>query len=576
MNTLDYIVLVGTLVGIAIYGIVKTRGKRDLHDYLKGKGNTPWFVIGLSIMATQASAITFLSTPGQGYESGIGFVQNYFGAPLALLVIAAVFLPIFRRLDVYTAYEYLSSRFDMKTRILGAVLFLVQRGIGAGITIYAPAIVLSTVMGWSLSATIISTGMVVVIYTAMGGSDAVNLTQKYQIGVIFAGMITAFFILVAKLPAWMSFSDALTVAGGMNKLEAVSFSFSPEKRYTLWTGVFGGMFLALSYFGTDQSQVQRYLSGASLRESRLGLMFNGVFKIPLQFFILLLGALVFVFYQFERPPVFFNQAAWAQKAAGADAEKMKGIETEFAEAHAAKAEKLRAWIEAKRSGDVAQESAARAAAVAAHQRSEAARDAAKVAVSGDPKKKANDADYVFITFIVQHLPHGLIGLLVTVFFAAALSSKAGELNALGSTTIVDFYRYVVKTDASDTHYVKATKWFTALWGIAAIGVALCASLTENLIQFTNIVGSIFYGVPLGIFLVAFFLKRIGGTAVFSGALGAQALVLVLFWQLNISYLWYNVIGCFACVILAMIVQVGVGRNPNPDSNEGVAGAEAPR
>jgi SSS family solute:Na+ symporter len=568
MNTLDYIVLVGTLIGIAIYGIVKTRGRRDLHDYLKGKGNTPWVVIGLSIMATQASAITFLSTPGQGYESGLGFVQNYFGAPLALIVIAAVFLPIFRGLKVYTAYEYLSNRFDKKTRLLGAFLFLVQRGIGAGITIYAPAIVLSTVMGWSLSATIISTGLVVVIYTAVGGSDAVNLTQKYQIGVIFAGMVTAFFVLLAKLPEWLTFSDALTVAGGMNKLEAVSFSFSPEKRYTLWTGVFGGMFLALSYFGTDQSQVQRYLSGESLRESRLGLLFNGVFKIPMQFFILLLGALVFVFYQFERPPVFFNQSAWAEKATGANVEKLRAIEGEFAAAHAEKKAKLHAWIEAKHAGDAAKAEAARAEALAAHRRTEAARDAAKVAVSGDPTKKANDADYVFITFILQQLPHGLIGLLVTVFFAAALSSKAGELNALGSTTIVDFYRYVMKPGASDAHYVRATKWFTAGWGIVAIGVALSASLTENLIQFTNIVGSIFYGVPLGIFLVAFFVKRIGGTAVFCGALAAQALVLVLFWRLNISYLWYNVIGCGACMILAAVVQPFVGTEDRGRRAEG--------
>ncbi len=564
MNALDYLVLVGTLVGIALYGVLRTRGKRDLHSYLKGRGNTPWFVIGLSIMATQASAITFLSTPGQGYESGIGFVQNYFGAPLALILIAAVFLPIFRKLDVYTAYEYLSNRFDKKTRLLGAVLFLVQRGIGAGITIYAPAIVLSTVMGWSLGVTIVATGLVVVVYTALGGSDAVNLTQKYQIGVIFAGMIVAFVVLLAKLPAWLSFSDALTIAGGMDKLEAVSFSFSPEKRYTLWTGVFGGMFLALSYFGTDQSQVQRYLSGASLRESRLGLMFNGIFKIPMQFFILLLGALVFVFYQFERPPVFFNQAAWRQKATGADAAKFATIDADFGAAHAEKKNQLRAWIEAKDAGDAAKMATARAAALAAQRRAEAARDAAKVAMSGDPAKKAPDSDYVFITFIVQQLPHGLIGLLVTVFFAAALSSKAGELNALGSTTVVDFYRYVIKPGADDAHYVRATKWFTVLWGVIAIVVALCASLTENLIQFTNIVGSIFYGVPVGIFLVAFFVKRIGGSAMFWGALSAQVLVLAVYFYgqavpaHEIGYLWLNPIGAAAAMLLAAMAQPILG------------------
>ena len=315
MNLLDYLVLVGVMVGIAAYGMWRTRVQSDLHSYLKGEGNTHWLTIGLSVMATQASAITFISTPGQGYESGIGFVQNYFGAPLALIIIAAVFLPIYRRLKVYTAYEYLGRRFDAKTRLLGAGLFLIQRGLGAGITIYAPAIVLSTVMGWRLDATIICSGLLVVAYTVSGGSAAVNLTQKYQIGVIFIGMLAALVVLLVKLPAGLDFTDALAVAGGYHKLVAVDFSLDPDRRYTIWTGVLGGMFLALSYFGTDQSQVQRYLSGTSLRESRLGLMFNAVCKIPMQLFILLLGALVFVFYQFERPPVFFNQSAWHYAAA---------------------------------------------------------------------------------------------------------------------------------------------------------------------------------------------------------------------------------------------------------------------
>ncbi|HET7536331.1 MAG TPA: sodium:solute symporter, partial [Candidatus Didemnitutus sp.] len=310
MNALDYLVLLGVLVGIAAYGMWRTRGGRDLRTYLRGAGNTHWLTIGLSVMATQASAVTFLSTPGQGYESGLDFVQNYFGAPLALLVISMIFLPIYRRLNVYTAYEYLGTRFDPKTRYLGALLFLIQRGLGAGITIYAPAIVLSTVFGWRLDLTIICSGIVVVAYTVSGGSPAVNLTQKYQIGVIFVGMIAAFFVLLAKLPAGLGFGDALAVAGGFHKLEAVDFSLNPDRRYTIWSGVLGGMFLALSYFGTDQSQVQRYLAGGSLRESRLGLMFNAVFKIPMQFFILLLGTLVFVLFQFERPPVFFNQTAW--------------------------------------------------------------------------------------------------------------------------------------------------------------------------------------------------------------------------------------------------------------------------
>jgi Na+/proline symporter len=424
------------------------------------------------------------------------------------------------------------------------------------------------VFGWSLNATILSTGALVVIYTAVGGSNAVNLTQKYQIGIIFAGMITAFFVLLAKLPAWLSFPDALSVAGGLNKLEAVDFSLDPSRRYTLWTGVLGGMFLALSYFGTDQSQVQRYLSGGSLRESRLGLMFNAIFKIPMQFFILMLGAMVFVFYQFERPPVFFNQTAWAQRAAGADAGKLKAIEAEFAAAHAQKKQQIQAWIEAKHAGNAAAEATARAAVMASNQQIEKVRDAAKEAASGVPGKKANDSDYVFITFILDYLPHGLIGLLVTVFFAAALSSKAGELNALGSTTIVDVYRHVVKRDGDDAHYVRATKWFTVFWGLVAIGFALFAHLAENLIQAVNIVGSIFYGVVLGLFLVAFFVKWVRGTAVFWGAVAGQLLVFVLYAWTDISYLWFNVIGCVACMVFAVLIQAFLPRMAQMDADKG--------
>ena len=555
MNTLDYLVLVGVMVGIAVYGMWRTRAQGDLHTYLKGEGNTHWLTIGLSVMATQASAITFLSTPGQGYESGIGFVQNYFGAPLALLIIAGVFLPIYRRLKVYTAYEYLGQRFDAKTRLLGAGLFLIQRGMGAGITIYAPAIVLSTVMGWRLDLTIICSGLLVVAYTVSGGSAAVNLTQKYQIGVIFIGMLTAFVVLLVKLPAGLGFTDALVVAGGYHKLQAVDFSFDPDRRYTIWTGVLGGLFLALSYFGTDQSQVQRYLSGASLRESRLGLMFNAVFKIPMQLFILLLGALVFVFYQFERPPVFFNQAAWQYAAAHGSGDQLRQLERDFNSAHAEKQRHVTAWLAARHTGDVSAAETERTAALAANARSEAARGATKAVLrAADAATVTNDSDYVFITFILSYLPHGLIGLLVAVIFAATFSSKAGELNALGSTTVVDFYRHVIKTDATDRHYVVASKCCTAGWGFVAIGFALFANLAENLIQATNIIGSIFYGVVLGLFLVAFFLKRIGGTAVFWAAVVSQALVFLLYFTLSISYLWYNIIGCALCMVISAIIQ----------------------
>ena len=567
MNPLDYLVLVGVMVGIAVYGMWRTRSQGDLHTYLKGAGQTHWLTIGLSVMATQASAITFLSTPGQGYESGIGFVQNYFGAPLALILIAAVFLPIYRRLKVYTAYEYLGKRFDSKTRLLGAALFLVQRGLGAGITIYAPAIVLSTVMGWRLDATILCSGLLVVAYTVSGGSAAVNLTQKYQIGVIFIGMLAALVVLLLKLPAGLGFRDALAVAGGYHKLEAVDFSFDPDRRYTIWTGVLGGMFLALSYFGTDQSQVQRYLTGTSLRESRLGLMFNAVFKIPMQLFILLLGALVFVFYQFERPPVFFNQSAWHYAADHGSGDKLRQLESDFNSAHADKQQHVKAWLAARHADDLATAETERAAALAANARTEAARVATKAVLkAADAKAPTTDSDYVFITFILSYLPHGLIGLLVAVIFAATFASKAGELNALGSTTVVDFYKHVIKTDATDKHYVVASKVFTALWGFVAIGFALFANLAENLIQATNIVGSIFYGVVLGMFLVAFFLKKVGGTAVFWAAIVSQSLVFLLYATLSISYLWYNFIGCALCMVISVAIQSVIGFNrPSTDT-----------
>jgi Na+/proline symporter len=558
VNALDYLILVVALLGIAAYGIWRTRGKSDLNTYLKGAGQTGWLTIGLSVMATQASAVTFLSTPGQGYESGLGFVQNYFGAPLALIVIAAVFLPIYRRLKVYTAYEYLGHRFDRKTRLLGAGIFLLQRGLGAGITIYAPAIVLSTVMGWRLDATILCSGLLVVLYTVLGGCDAVSLTQKYQIGIIFVGMIAVFFVLLARLPAGLTLSDTLKLAGGFHKLEAVDFSMNFDRRYTIWSGLFGGMFLALSYFGTDQSQVQRYLSGGSLRESRLGLMFNAVFKIPMQFFILMLGVLIFVFYQFERPPVYFNQAAWNYQVQHGPGGRLRAIEASFNASHSEERVRLQAWLDARHAGDGAAEAAARTGLEAAHERGEAARTETRAVLrASGPRGTANDSDYVFITFILGHLPHGLIGLLVTAFFAAALSSKSGELNALGSTTTVDFYRHVINREATDAHYVAASRWFTAFWGLVAIAFALFANLTENLIQAANILGSVFYGAPLGLFLVAFFLKRVGGTAVFWAALAAQALVFALYLT-RISYLWYNVIGCAACILFSLILQAGLG------------------
>ena len=562
MNLLDWIVLLVTMVGIAAYGAWHTRHTDHLDTYLKGSKTTRWGTIGISVMATQASAITFLSIPGQGFESGIGFVQNYFGLPLALIIICAVFLPIYRKLGVYTAYEYLGRRFDGKTRLLGAGLFLLQRGLAAGVTIYAPAIILATVLGWRLDLTIIGTGLLVIVYTVTGGSAAVSLTQKWQMGVIFGGMVTAFLILLARLPDGLGFGGAAHVAGAMGKLQAVDFSFDPAKRYTLWTGLFGGLFLSLSYFGTDQSQVQRYIGGASLREGRLGLMFNALLKIPMQFFILLLGALVFVFYQFQPAPVFYNRVEWARYSSGPNGAAFRAIEEKHAALHVVKQEKIHAWLAVRERGDTVAEPAARAAMVAANAATDAVRQEAKAALTAaDPLAKTKDSDYVFIGFILAQLPHGVIGLLIAVMIAAALGSKAGELNALGTTSTIDLWRHFRPLAAHDeARNVRVAKWFTAFWGIVAIAFALFAGFSENLIEAINILGSIFYGVVLGIFLVAFFLKNVGGSAVFWAALVAQTLVIVLYNTLSISYLWYNLIGCAACMVFSLVLQA-VLRSP---------------
>ncbi len=568
MNVVDWVVLLGTMVGIAAYGSWHTRHVRSLNTYLRGNASTGWGTIGLSVMATQASAITYLSIPGQGFESGIGFVQNYFGLPLALIIVCAVFLPMYRRLNVYTAYEFLGQRFDDKTRLLGAGLFLLQRGLAAGVTIFAPAIIISTVLGWPLDLVIVFTGLLVTVYTVTGGSEAVALTHKWQMAVISVGMVTAMVVLLLRLPAGLGFTGAAHVAGALGKLQAVDFSLDPSRRYTVWTGVFGGLFLSLSYFGTDQSQVQRYIGGASLREGRLGLMFNAVLKIPMQFVILLLGALLFVFYQFAPHPVFFNQAEWRPYAQDS---RFRAIEAEHASAVAESQSAIRAWLQIRASHDGEREASARAAMVAASDRTHAIRAEAKAALlAADPRAKTKDSDYVFITFILTQLPHGAVGLLVAVMFAAALSSTASELAALGTTTTIDFWRHVRPLAAADeTRNVRVTRRFTVLWGVFAVAFALYAGFAENLIEAINILGSIFYGVLLAVFLVAFFLRRIGGSAVFFAAVTAQTLVIVMYFSFNIGYLWYNLIGCASCIAFSVALQAVLP--PRAPAGQGRAG-----
>ncbi len=585
MSPLDYVVLFGSILAIALYGVFRTRGRRDLHDYLRGKKKQSWLLIGLSVMATQASAVTFLSTPGQGYAGGLSFIQNYFAMPLALVIISAVFLPLYRKLNVYTAYEFLGKRFDTKTRLLTAMLFLLQRALGAGITIYAPAIVLSTVFGWSLSLTIIGSGLVVMAYTVAGGSDAVSQTQKYQLAVIFAGMIAAFVILMQKIPC--SLGESFALAGNLGKLNAVSFSTDLKERYTFWTGMLGGLFLMLSYFGTDQSQVQRYIAGDDLRESRLGLMFNAFFKIPMQFGILLLGVMLFVFYQFHPAPIAFNKVAWQAVPARATAVTpdfgtpvydpviytRESLDEEFRHTIDQRQKLVELWLGHRREGKSDIETI-NAIANASHTADAVSLAARKTIHASNAAISADDNDYVFIDFILDNLPHGLIGLLVAAFFAAALSSKAAELNALASTSVIDFYRAVVRQDASDRHYVVASKLFTVFWGLVAMSFALFAHMAENLIQAANIVGSIFYGVVLGVFLTAFFLRWVRGTAVFWGAVSGQLLVFIMYGTLSISYLWYNVIGCAACVLFAVLLQTVLPGDVEPRGFEPIMDHDA--
>ena len=559
MTTLDWIVLLGTMLGIAGYGAWRTRHTDHLDTYLKGSRTTGWFTIGLSVAATQASTITYLSLPGQAYENGIAFIQNYFGLPLALILVCAVFLPIYRKLGVYTAYEYLGQRFDQKTRLLGAGVFLLQRGLQSGITIYAPSIILATVFGWRLDFIIVGIGLVAIIYTVTGGSVAVSLTQKWQMAVIFGGMITAFIILLSKLP-----DHATSIAGAMGKLQAVNYAPDAQVRYTFWSGLLGGFFLSLSYFGTDQTQVQRYIGGAALREGRLGLMFNAVLKIPMQFFIVMLGALLFVFYQFQPDtPLVFNRAAWEQQVNGTHGAEFRALEEQHATLHADKLAKIQAWAAARDGGDATAEAAARTALQQAQQASESLRTEARTALAAaSPEtKRTRDSDFVFITFITTQLPSGLVGLLIAVMFASALGSKASELNALGATTTIDLWRYFRPLAVHDEQRnVHVAKWFTAFWGLFAISFALFVSFAENLIEALNIVASIFYPTLLGIFIVAFFVKRVGGTAVFWAALAAQVVVLAIFfagkaWPAHeIGYLWLNPIGCAACVLFSLIFQ----------------------
>ncbi|CAA0173770.1 sodium:solute symporter [Tenacibaculum maritimum] len=546
MELLDWIVLSITLVFIVGYGTYVTRKNASVDDYIRGGNDTKWWTIGLSVMATQASAITFLSTPGQAFHSGMGFVQFYFGLPIAMVVICMVFIPIYHQLKVYTAYEFLENRFDLKTRTLAAFLFLVQRGLAAGITIFAPAIILSAVLGWNLISLNIIIGVLVIIYTVSGGTKAVNVTQKQQMIIIFLGMLIAFYLVMQYLPKEITFVKALEIAGASGKMNVLDFSFDFSNRYTVWTGLIGGTFLMLSYFGTDQSQVQRYLSGKSARESQLGLIFNGLLKVPMQFFILLVGVMVFVFYQFNPSPLNFNPKANEAVYSSAYATTYKQLQETHQEIEQRKKELLLNGIQTNELVSIK----------ALNEQDAEVKDAAKEIIKkADASVETNDKDYVFIHFILNNLPRGLIGLLLAVILSAAMSSTASELNALASTTAIDLYKRNVAANRSEEHYVKASKWFTLGWGILAILVACVANLFDNLIQLVNIIGSIFYGNVLGIFLLAFFVKFVKGNAVFIAAIITQMLI-VLVWYVDwLPYLWLNLLGCVLVMGIATCIQL---------------------
>lgn len=558
MQLLDWIVLIGTLLVIVGYGTWKTRGSKNVEDYIKGGNESKWWTIGLSVMATQASAITFLSTPGQAFHDGMGFVQFYFGLPIAMIIICMVFIPLYHRLKVYTAYEFLENRFDLKTRSLTAMLFLVQRGLAAGITIYAPAIILSVVLGWNLNLLIILIGALVIIYTVSGGTKAVNITQKQQMAVIFTGMFIAFFLIVSYLPENITFSNALEIAGASGKMNILDFSFDFDNRYTFWSGIIGGSFLALSYFGTDQSQVQRYLSGKSVKEMQMGLIFNGLLKVPMQFFILLVGVMVFVFYQFNDSPVNFNPEATEVVLNSSYAEEYQIIQDKQDAILEEKQEYINNYIQTNSDNDAN-------SIIAINKIDRSNREKAKAVIAKASEEtnipvETNDKDYVFIHFILNNLPRGLIGLLLAVILSAAMSSTASELNALSSTTTMDLYKRSMVPNRDETHYLKASKWFTLGWGILAILIACVAYLADNLIQLVNIIGSIFYGNVLGIFLLAFFFKFVKGNAVFIAALITQAIVAFGWWYEWMPFLWLNVFGCVLVILISFLIQISLKSN----------------
>ena len=540
---------------IVFYGAWKTRKTKDVDDYLRTGRSSSWWVVALSIMATQASAITFLSTPGQAYVDGMRFVQFYLGLPIAMIILSITAVPIYSKLNVYTAYEYLEKRFDLKNRVLGSVLFLSQRGLAAGFTIYAPALILSVILGWELNITILLIGIMVIIYTSIGGTNAVNKTHILQISIITVGMFAAFFMIYILLPKDISVIDAAYIAGKMGKLNAIDFSFNLNDRYTFWSGIIGGTFLMLSYFGTDQSQVARYLAAKNITQSRMGLLVNGLVKIPMQFVILFIGAMVFVFFQFVTPPLFFNPVETEKVKSGSYSKEYSQLENEFEILQNQKREKLRVMLDEGSNSSLSSSENIKNELNTISKNEQVIKTSAKEIIKkNNPAADTNDTNYIFITYIVNYLPIGLIGLLLAAIIAASMSSTSAELNSLASTSLIDIYKRLINKNGSDAHYLKFSKFATVGWGIYAIIFALLASELGSLIEAVNILGSLVYGTILGIFLVAFYTNKISGNSVFMSALIAEAVVLYCFIFTSVPFLWYNVIGCLIVVILSLVIN----------------------
>jgi solute:Na+ symporter, SSS family len=555
MSNIDWFVLISTLAFIIIFGIVKSRGAKNIQTYLLADKQLPWYHVGLSVMATQASAITFLSAPGQGFNDGLRFVQFYFGLPLAMVVLCVTFIPMFSKLNVYTAYEFIEKRFDNRTRLLTAFLFLLQRGLSTGVTIYAPAIILSTLLHVDVTYTIIANGILVIVYTVYGGTKAVSYTQLLQMSIIFGGLFLAAYMVVHLLPSNIGFKQAIHIAGSMQKLNAIDTSFDWNNKYNIWSGIIGGFFLQLSYFGTDQSQVGRYLTGSSIKQSRLGLLMNALVKIPMQFFILLLGVLVFVFYQFNSAPIYFNPTATTQLQSSKYADSALQLQNNYA-ALAQTKQQLVNNINTQQANAIDQ------AMKVDKEMQSIKKQYTGLVKDVSANGEASDTNYVFLYFILHQLPIGIIGLLIAIIFLAAMGSTASGLNSLASTFVIDFYKALFNKNGTDAQYLSASRWATLGWGIFCIVVAFFASRLGNLIEAVNVLGSLFYGTILGIFLVAFYMKHVQAKAVFIAALVTEAIVIFVWYKDVMAFLWLNVVGCFFVCLLSWVLQKILGNAIN--------------